>query len=136
MPNVTLINPFEITPEQEFEFVQKWKVAVDYLQSQRGFVSSELHRSRDQASRFRFTNISVWETPEHFQRAIQQTEFVKIMEDLSFPHFSALYDPFLQWHRARPRRRLAAPTRKITARAARLVNIPAISPSGGLGHLS
>ncbi len=96
MNPVTLINPFEVPPEREAEFLARWQQATDLLRAQPGFIGSELHRSREHDARFRFTNITTWESAEHFAAAIQQPEFVRIMGQMSFPHYAALYDLFLR----------------------------------------
>lgn len=97
MSTVTLINPFEVPAEREAEFLELWKHATEFLRGQPGFITSELHRSRDPGARFRFTNVTRWQSAEDFSAAIQQPEFVTIMQRMRFPHYAALYDLFLHW---------------------------------------
>ena len=127
MSQVTLINPFEVPADQEAVFLESWRHATEFLRRQRGFLSSELHRSRDPKARFRFTNITTWESSEHFTSAIHQPEFVELMDRMSFSHYPALYDLFLHWRRddqpwrkpfpSRPRRRPFLAAREAAASA-------------------
>lgn len=103
MANVTLINPFEIDAEQEQEFLEKWTRATEFLRTQPGFVSSELHRSVEADAHFRFTNVAVWESAEHFRAAINSREFAELASTMPFPHYPALYDIFLHAGKGEPR---------------------------------
>lgn len=124
MANVTLINPFEVPPERETEFLECWKHVTEFLRTQPGFLSSELHRSRDPHARFRFTNVTTWESPEHFHNALQKPELVELMDRMSFPHYPALYDLFLHWRRDdSPWRREATRPRKESRRAVPLGSV-------------
>jgi len=55
MTTVVLINPFEVPPENEEEFLKGWVAARDFMQRQKGYVATRLHRSLDPTARFRFS---------------------------------------------------------------------------------
>ena len=92
MDHVTFINPFEVPTGKEVEFVERWKEAADYLREQVGFVSTRLHESLDPAAAFRvYVNVAVWESAEHFQRALSTPEFQELAQTMPFPGHPALY---------------------------------------------
>ena len=91
MDHVTLINPFEVPVGREDEFVQRWNQAADYLRQQEGFISTRLHQSLDPQAAFRFVNVAVWESAEHFQRALSTPEFQELTQGMSFSGRPALY---------------------------------------------
>ena len=93
---VTLINPFEVPKDREVEFIVHWKRAADFLQTQSGFISNRLLRTKDEGARFRFTNIAVWESRDHFWRAIRSRHFREILGDIDLPHYPALYELLLE----------------------------------------
>ena len=91
MDHVTLINPFEVPTGSEDEFLERWKEAAAYLREQVGFVSTRLHESLDPAAEFRFVNVAVWESAEHFQRALSTPEFQELAQGMPFSGHPALY---------------------------------------------
>ena len=91
MDHVNLINPFEVPTGKEEEFVERWKEAADYLREQVGFVSTRLHVSLDPAAEFRLVNVAVWESAEHFQRALSTPEFQELAQAMPFSGRPALY---------------------------------------------
>ncbi len=91
MDHVALINPFEVPVGREDEFVERWNQAADYLRQQEGFISTRLHESLDPAATFRFVNVAVWESAEHFQRALSTPEFQELAQDMPFSGRPALY---------------------------------------------
>lgn len=93
---VTLINPFEIPRGQEILFLQHWKKASEFLSRQEGFISTRLQRSNNGRTRFRFTNIAVWESRHHFLQAVKAEEFQHILTELDLSHFSRLFDLLLE----------------------------------------
>ena len=90
---VTLINPFEIKSEDEADFLAYWQAAADYMQGQKGFINSQLHKSMMPGCRFMFINIAEWASAEDFQNAINCDEFKTLTEPKreQFPHFPGLY---------------------------------------------
>ena len=91
MESVVLINPFEVAAGQEEEFLARWREAADYLRQQDGFVSTRLHASLDPRARFRFVNVAVWRSPEHFRRAVGSEEFARIARRMPFAGSPGLY---------------------------------------------
>ena len=91
MSNVVLINVFEVPAGKDEEFLQGWEAARDFMQRQKGYVSTRLHSSLDPSTRFRFINVAEWETPADFQTALNQPEFVKLREEIPFAHYPSLY---------------------------------------------
>ncbi len=91
MNHVTLINSFEVPEGKEEDFVQRWNQAADYLRQQEGFISTRLHQSLDPQAAFRFVNVAVWESAEHFQRALGTPEFQELAQSMPFSGHPALY---------------------------------------------
>ena len=91
MPNVVLINVFEVPVDKDEEFLQGWEAARAVIERQPGYVATRLHRSLDPTARFRFINVAEWETPAHFQAALAQPEFVQLREATPFAHYPSLY---------------------------------------------
>ena len=91
MEGVVLINPFEVPEDQEAEFLARWQEAADYLRRQDGFVSTRLHAGLDPGARFRFVNVAVWRTPEHFRQAVGTEAFARIARRMPFGGSPALY---------------------------------------------
>ena len=61
------------------------------MEQQRGYVSTALHRSLDPTARFRYINIAVWESPEHFSTAMNHPEFTAYRERVPFAHHPSVY---------------------------------------------
>ena len=92
MPNVVLINAFEVPEGKEEEFLQGWEAARNFMQRQKGYVATRLHHSLDPTARFRFINVAEWATPADFQAALSRPEFVKLREATPFAHYPSLYE--------------------------------------------
>jgi heme-degrading monooxygenase HmoA len=92
MPNVVLINPFEV-PENvgDDQFMGGWQRAADYLRSQPGFVGTRLHRAISPNARFRFVNVAEWESPQAFQAAVTSETF-RNMAGGTPPNYPSLYE--------------------------------------------
>ncbi len=90
---VVLINAFEVPAGEEENFIRGWEAARDYLQTQPGFLDTALHEALSPDADFRFVNVARWESPRHFQAAIQSPGFRQASQGLSSyrPH-AALYD--------------------------------------------
>jgi heme oxygenase (mycobilin-producing) len=89
--HVVLINPFEVPADHEAEFLARWQEAADYLRRQDGFVSTRLHASLDPGARFRFVNVAVWRSPEHFRMAVGTEAFAQIARRMPFGGSPGLY---------------------------------------------
>jgi heme-degrading monooxygenase HmoA len=91
MDYVTLINPFEVPVDKEDQFLDRWNTAADYLRQQEGFVSTRLHRSLNPEATFRFVNVALWESAEHFRQAMSTPEAQELTKDMPFSSYPALY---------------------------------------------
>ena len=94
MPDVILINPFEVPKGKEAAALKMWEKAAEYMKKQPGFVSTRLHRALAPDARFYLINIAEWESVENFQAAISSDEFKKLTEGSmeEFPHYPGLYE--------------------------------------------
>jgi heme-degrading monooxygenase HmoA len=70
-----LINSFEVPEDADEEFLRGWTATRDFLEGQPGYVETTLHRAVSPQAAFRFVNVARWESPDHFQRAIQSDGF-------------------------------------------------------------
>jgi heme-degrading monooxygenase HmoA len=68
---VVLINPFEVAPDSDDEFLEGWRGARDRLAAQPGYLGTRLHRSIGPAD-FRFVNVARWSSPLAFAKALGQ----------------------------------------------------------------
>ena len=91
MDGVTLINVFEVPEGKQDGFVERWRDAAAYLRQQEGFISTRLHQSLDPTARFAFVNVAVWESAEHFRRAVGSPQFQEMARSMPFPSHRALY---------------------------------------------
>ena len=91
MDEVTLVNPFEVPEGKEEEFTARWQEAAAYMRQQEGFISTRLHRSLDPSARFNCVNVAVWDSPEHFRRAISSPQFREMAGAMPFPGHPGLY---------------------------------------------
>jgi heme-degrading monooxygenase HmoA len=66
---VVLINPFEVPPDRDGDFVSRWERARDFLRGRDGYVDAALHRSIAPEAEFRFVNVARWRSPADFQAA-------------------------------------------------------------------
>ena len=92
MANVVLINAFEVPEGKDEEFLKGWETARNFMQRQKGYVATRLHRSLDPTARFRFINVAEWETPADFHAALTHPEFVELRRATPFPHYPSLYE--------------------------------------------
>jgi heme oxygenase (mycobilin-producing) len=70
-----LIDAFEGPAGEDDVFVSGWQRARDFLRTQEGYLSSQLHRSISPAANFRFVNIALWESEEACRVAIEKPGF-------------------------------------------------------------
>jgi heme-degrading monooxygenase HmoA len=91
MPQAILINVFEVPEGRDEEFLAGWEEGKRFMEQQPGYVSTALHRSLDPAARFRYINIAVWESPEHFSAALNHPEFSAYRERVPFAHHPSVY---------------------------------------------
>ena len=91
MPRAVLINVFEVPEGRDDEFLTGWEKARQFMEQQRGYVSTTLHRSLDPTARFRYINVAVWETPEDFYAALNDPVFAALRDATPFAHYPSLY---------------------------------------------
>ena len=92
MANVVLINPFEVPEGSDDEFLMAWEAAKKFMERQKGYVSTKLHRSVDIKARFRFVNVAEWQSPQDFYAALQHPEFAALRDSVPFPHYPSVYE--------------------------------------------
>ncbi len=84
---VTLINVFEVPDLGLHASIEMWKQSRDFLQTQPGYVSTELHQSIGPDARFMLINVAVWESAEAFRAAsaaMKATAGIAPVEGLKF----------------------------------------------------
>lgn len=92
MATIVLINAFEVPVDKDGEFLQGWEAARNFMQRQKGYVSTRLHCSLDPNAQFRFINVAEWETPTDFQAALHHPDFVRLRDAVPFAHYPSLYE--------------------------------------------
>ena len=94
MSTVILINPFEIPEDGEDECLAFWERAAEYKRKQPGFISTRLHQAIVPQARFALINMAEWESVEHFEKAMNNEEFKKLVAPYMevCPHFPGLYE--------------------------------------------
>jgi heme oxygenase (mycobilin-producing) len=73
---VTLINAFEVPPEDATRFLAAWETVRDYLETQPGYIDAALHQSIAPGADFQFVNVAHWASAEAFQAATGSPGFV------------------------------------------------------------
>ena len=91
MAHAVLINVFEVPEGRDEEFLAGWEKARQFMEQQRGYVSTALHRSLDPTARFRYINLAVWESPEAFSAALNHPVFAALRDATPFSHYPAVY---------------------------------------------
>jgi heme-degrading monooxygenase HmoA len=70
MEPVTWINVFEVPAGREDEFFALWrKDFMPHFRAKPGFMSYRMYRSVAPEARFRFVNVTLWESAEHIKAA-------------------------------------------------------------------
>ena len=67
--HIILINPFEVPKGKLEESVTYWEACRDFLKNQPGYISTKLHQSIKDDSKFELINVAVWESPKAFTEA-------------------------------------------------------------------
>lgn len=81
---VTLINAFEVSPEEDTDFMATWERQRDFLGTQEGYISTTLHKSLAPTADFRYVNVAQWASPEAFQAATSQPDFRNLTGRFAF----------------------------------------------------
>jgi heme-degrading monooxygenase HmoA len=90
--SVTLINPFEVEPDQDEQFIAGWQAARDQLSRRPGYLDTTLHRATNDDVDFRFVNVAHWASADAFQAAVTDPAF-RAAARLPYPAHPALYQP-------------------------------------------
>ncbi len=77
---VVLINPFEVPPDRDTEFVARWERARDFLAGREGYAE------------FRFVNIAAWPSAGAFQTAIDDPAFREATAEIAGRAHPSLYE--------------------------------------------
>jgi heme-degrading monooxygenase HmoA len=72
---ITLINVFEIRPDDVEGFLQEWRERAQFLVKQPGFRSLRLHRALNPDSRFQLVNVAEWDSAGALKAATAQDFF-------------------------------------------------------------
>jgi quinol monooxygenase YgiN len=71
--SVTLINKFNVKPTKVEQFLMDWAEDATNFKQQPGFISTQLHKGIGKSSVF--INYAVWESIEHYKKAINKLLF-------------------------------------------------------------
>jgi heme-degrading monooxygenase HmoA len=69
---VTLINAFEVPADQVETTIEGWRSARAFLETQPGYIETQLHRSIMPKARFQLVNVARWESADDYIAAIQK----------------------------------------------------------------
>jgi heme-degrading monooxygenase HmoA len=72
---ITLINVFEIRPQDIEPFVRQWQDRAEFMGRQPGFRSLRLHRALSPDARFQLVNVAEWDSADGLQAATAQDYF-------------------------------------------------------------
>src|SRR5919106_2063787 len=67
---VILINKFSVDPQELDQFLKGWAIEAEKFKEQPGFISTQLHKGIGGSGTF--VNYAVWESAEHFKRAVNK----------------------------------------------------------------
>jgi len=87
---VVLINAIEVPTGEDKSFMRRWERAHDFLLSQPGYRSSQLHKSTESDADFRYVNVAVWDSEDAFRAATSRPEFRDISTE--YPLHSSVYE--------------------------------------------
>ena len=71
--SVILINKFNVKPNKVEQFLKDWAEDAARFKQEPGFISTQLHRGIGKSSVF--INYAVWESMEHYKKAINKMLF-------------------------------------------------------------
>jgi heme oxygenase (mycobilin-producing) len=75
MDPVTLVNTFEIDPDQADAFLAGWRERAEFMSRQPGFRSFRMHRALSPDARFQLVNVAEWDNADALRAATAQPEF-------------------------------------------------------------
>ncbi|WP_440534481.1 antibiotic biosynthesis monooxygenase family protein [Variovorax sp. YR566] len=71
--SITLVNVFNVDPDEVDAFMSAWKDDADYFRTHSGLLSAQLHRGISGSCTF--LNYAVWESLEAFREAFSNPVF-------------------------------------------------------------
>jgi quinol monooxygenase YgiN len=77
---VMQINKFNVDPAEVDEFLEAFAATAEVLKRKPGYISAQLHRGI--AGSCVFLNYEIWESTDHFKRAVSSPEFQSSIADL------------------------------------------------------
>ncbi|HXS45387.1 MAG TPA: antibiotic biosynthesis monooxygenase family protein [Solirubrobacteraceae bacterium] len=86
----TLINAFEVPPEDDEPFIAGWERARDFLAAREAFDTTVLHRALRPDAELRFVNVARVRSPPAWREAVADPAFPG--GELPYPSHPALYD--------------------------------------------
>ncbi|MFQ5471223.1 MAG: antibiotic biosynthesis monooxygenase family protein [Gammaproteobacteria bacterium] len=78
MPNIIVINPFEVPQGREEEALSMWESFADYFRKQPGYISTRLRRAINPDAKFYFVNVAEWESQAAFQAALENPDLAEV----------------------------------------------------------
>ena len=73
--SIVLINDFTFDPADEGALIAAWTHDAEFMKSQPGYISTQLHKAIGGSSTF--INYAIWESVESFRNAFLSPEFQK-----------------------------------------------------------
>jgi heme-degrading monooxygenase HmoA len=70
---IVLINVFTIDPASEDAFIKTWSQDADFMKTQPGYISTQLHKGIGGSTTY--LNYAIWESVEAFRNAFTNPEF-------------------------------------------------------------
>lgn len=68
--SIVLINVFTVAPGQDAQALAAWRASRDFLRTQPGYLSTQLHQNMDKNSEFQLINIAHWRSVADFNAAV------------------------------------------------------------------
>ncbi len=83
MSTATLINCFEVAPDQDERFMALWTQADDLLRARGGYRTTRLHKALSPQARFRYVNVAELHSVQTWQSIVSSPEFGAIARQMS-----------------------------------------------------
>lgn len=66
---VTFVNLFEVPAERDEAFLALWREVNAYMRAKPGYLEHRLHRALLDEARYRYVNVSLWVSEQHWRVA-------------------------------------------------------------------
>jgi heme-degrading monooxygenase HmoA len=90
--SVTFINCFEVAPEADTDFLERWHKINAYMAGQPGYQSHALHRALGEDASYRFVNVVRWSNAEEFAAAQDDGFRALVTPDYPYRFVAALFE--------------------------------------------